>query len=180
MATLDLLVEAFDRVRGMDLRPVLDGEVHVGKDVNFAVVDEGGKLRPLASELVGGVTQRLAGTGAIGLDKGLAERGRDHALLGLADMGQGVAHPVNAASLPGRANDPADGGLEALVGVGDDQLHPAQVAAHQALEEGGPEGLGLGGTDMQPDDLALALGGGGHGDYRGDRDGEGEPCTKGA
>ena len=66
------------------------------------------------------------------------------------------------------------------MGVGDRQLQPAQAAADQVFEEDGPEGLGLGGTDVQPYDFALALGVGGHGDYRGDRDGEGEPCTKGA
>jgi hypothetical protein len=51
------------------------------------------------------------------------------------------------------------------MGIGDHQLHAAQAAAHQALEEAGPEGLGLRRADVQADDLALAVGVGGHGDY---------------
>ena len=94
---------------------MLGGEVHVGEDVDLAVVDEGGEPGPFGAELVGGVAQCLAG-GAIELDEGLTQRGRDHALLALADIGLGVAHPVNTASLPRRAHDAADGGFETLMG----------------------------------------------------------------
>jgi hypothetical protein len=44
--SLDLLVETFQRVGGMQLGPVLAGEGHVGERVGFAVDDEGGELRP--------------------------------------------------------------------------------------------------------------------------------------
>ncbi len=40
-------------------------------------------------------------------------------------MGEHVAHEVHAAALPGGAEDLGDGGLEALMGVGDDQLDAA-------------------------------------------------------
>ena len=45
-----------------------------------------------------------------------------------------------------------------------------QAAADQALEERRPEGLGLTGADVQPDDLAFALGVGRHSDDRRNRD----------
>jgi site-specific DNA recombinase len=77
---------------------------------------------------------------------------------------------VHAAALPGGAEDAGDRALQPFMGVGDDQLHAAQAALDQTLEEGGPEGLGLGGADVQTDDLAPPLGVAGHGDYRRDRD----------
>ena len=72
--------------------------------------------------------------------------------------------------MPGRADDAADGGLQPVVRIGDHQLHAAQAAANHALEEGRPERLGFRRTDVQPNDLALAIGVGGDGDYRRDRD----------
>ncbi len=104
----------------VDLGSVLDGKVHVGEDVGLALVDEGREFRPFGAELVGGVPQRLAGGRAIGLHERLAQGGRHHALLGAADVGLGVAHPMHAAPLPRRTHDPADRGLEALVGIGPD------------------------------------------------------------
>jgi hypothetical protein len=49
-----------------------------------------------------------------------------------------------------------DRGLEALVGVGDHQLHPGQAAADQAAQELPPERLGLGRAHVQAENLALA------------------------
>ena len=69
--------------------------------VGLAIIDERPELRPLAAELVGDVAQCLAGGGAIGLDERLAQSSGGHALLCFRDMGKGVAHPVNAAALPG-------------------------------------------------------------------------------
>jgi hypothetical protein len=88
-------------------------------------------------------------------------------------MGERVAHPVDAAALPGGAEDAGDRRLEPLMGIGDDELHALEAALDQALEKGRPEGLGFGGADVQADDLAPPLGAAGHGDYRGDGDGEG-------
>jgi hypothetical protein len=55
-----------------------------------------------------------------------------------------VAQEVDGASLPWRAEHLSDGLLEALVGVGDRQLHTGKAAADQRAEELAPERLGLG------------------------------------
>jgi hypothetical protein len=54
---------------------VLGGKIHVRQHVDLAIVDERGELRPLHSQLIGDVPQRLAGGRAIGLDERLAQRG---------------------------------------------------------------------------------------------------------
>src|SRR3712207_3277578 len=77
---------------------------------------------------------------------------------------------MNAAPLPCRAEHAGNGGLEPLVRVGDDQLDALQPAPDQAPEKAGPEGLRLRRPDVQPDDLAPALGIAGHGDYGRHRD----------
>jgi site-specific DNA recombinase len=77
---------------------------------------------------------------------------------------------VDPAALPRGADHPPDRRLEPLVRVGDDQLHTAQAATGHALEERGPERLGLARPDVQPDNLSFALGIHGHGDYGRDRD----------
>jgi hypothetical protein len=56
------------------------------------------------------------------------------------------------------------------MGIRDHQLHAFQPALRQALQERGPEGLSLGGADVQADDFALAVRVHRHGDYGGDRD----------
>ncbi len=104
------------------------------------------------------------------LDKCLTQRSRDHALLALGHVGQGVAHPMNATPLRRGANDPADRRFQPLLRVGDDKLHALETATNHALEEGRPEGLGFGWADVEPDDLALAVGVGGDSDYRRERD----------
>ncbi len=75
---------------------------------------------------------------------------------------------VDPTPLPGGAQHAPDRGLEPLVGVGDHQLDALQPALEQALEEGGPEGLGLARAEVQADDLAPALAVDRHGDYGGD------------
>ena len=51
-----------------------------------------------------------------------------------------------------------DGGLDALVGVGDHQLDAAQAAPRELAQELGPEGLGLRGADIHAQHLAPAVG----------------------
>ena len=75
---------------------------------------------------------------------------------------------MHAAALPAGAKHPADRRFEPLMGVGDDQLDATQPASRQALQKARPERLGLRRTDMQPDDLASAIGVDGHSDYRRD------------
>jgi hypothetical protein len=43
------------------------------------------------------------------------------------------------------------------VSIRDDELHAFEPAPHEALQEGRPERLGLGGADVQTHDLASAL-----------------------
>src|SRR6202047_1498814 len=93
-----------------------------------------------------------------------------HALLGLGDIGEGIAHPMHAAALPGGAEHPADRRFQPLMGIRDHQLDPAQAASRQALQKARPEGFGLRRADVQPNDLASAIGVDRHSDYRGDRD----------
>jgi hypothetical protein len=69
-----LLVQAFQRVRRMDLGPVLGGEVHVCQYVGLAIVDECSELRPFHPKLVGHMSQGLAGAWATGVDERLAQR----------------------------------------------------------------------------------------------------------
>src|SRR5207248_4500512 len=84
---------------------------------------------------------------------------------GLRHIGESIAHPMHAAALPAGAEHPADRRFEPLMGVGDDQLDPTQAAPRQALQKRRPERLSLRGTDVQPDDLASAVGVGGDSDY---------------
>ena len=72
-------------------------------------------------------------------------------------MGEHVAHEVHAAALPGGVQHLGDGGLQALVGVGDDQLDAAQAAPRELAQEVGPEGLGLRGADLHAEHLAPAV-----------------------
>jgi hypothetical protein len=67
-----------------------------------------------------------------------------------------VSEEVDGAALPGAAKDLADGGVEAGVGVGDDQLHPLQPASPQRPQEATPERLGLGLPNVQADNLPAA------------------------
>ena len=59
----------------------------------------------------------------------------------------------------------ADRGLQAGVGVGDDQLHPAQAAGLQRAQERGPERPVLGVADVEAEDLTAAVGGDAGGDH---------------
>ena len=73
-------------------------------------------------------------------------------------MAQGVTEEVDGAALPWGAEHLGDRGLEALVGVGDDQLDAGQAATDQRAQELAPERLGLGRAHIQADDLPLAAG----------------------
>jgi hypothetical protein len=91
---------------------------------------------------------------------------------GLADRFRVVVFPVITGSsgreriYDGRAGQHRAGrGLEAGVGVGDDQLHPAQAPRPQRAQERGPERAVLAVPDIEPQHLAVPVGGhpGGHG-----------------
>lgn len=63
----------------------------------------------------------------------------------------------HAAALPGDGEDPGDGGLNPLVGIGDDALDPAQAAPCKLAQEGRPEGLGLGRADVHAQNFTPAV-----------------------
>jgi hypothetical protein len=69
----------------------------------------------------------------VGLGEDGADRGGDHLLVALRDDREHVAHEVDPAPLPAGADqDRGDRGLQAGVGIADDQLGPAKSAGLQA------------------------------------------------
>jgi len=77
---------------------------------------------------------------------------------------------MHAAALPAGAEHAADRRFEPLMGVRDHQLDTAQPAPRQALQKRRPERLGLRRADIEPDNLASAIGVGGDSDYCRNRD----------
>ncbi len=58
--------------------------------------------------------------------------------------------------------------------IADNELHAAQAASGERVQEFGPEGLCLGGTDRHPEHLAAAIGVDSNSDYDGNGD---DPAT---
>lgn len=127
---------------------MLRREGHVGQHVGLGCVYQGGELGDRRPELIGDPAPLLAGGGSIILGKRRGDEGRDDAPSRATGMGERVPHEVDAAALPGRGEDFRDGRLDALMAVGDDELHPAQATPRQLARETGPESLGLGGADI--------------------------------
>ena len=74
--------------------------------------------------------------------------------------GQHVAHEVHAAALPARADEHRrDRRLQAEVVVGDHELHAAEAASAEALEERGPEGAVFAVADVDAQHFAVTAGG---------------------
>jgi hypothetical protein len=65
---------------------------------------------------------------------------------------------MDAAALPSGVHQFGDGRRDALVGVGDDELHAPQAAPSELAQELGPEGLGLRGADVHAEHLAPPVG----------------------
>jgi len=98
--SLHLLVQSFDRIGRMELRPVGLGKGHEGDDVGFGVIHQGRQLGKSGTELVGDVTPGLRSRGLRVLREHGPDRGRHHLVLSFGDIGQGIAHEVNATPLP--------------------------------------------------------------------------------
>lgn len=92
----------------------------------------------------------LRGLDAVRLFEGLADCGGHDGVLAIRDVGQSVAHPVDAAALPGRFEDANYGGPGAGVGITDDQPYPIEAATAQGPQEFRPESLGLEGSTPSP------------------------------
>jgi hypothetical protein len=85
-------------------------------------------------------------------------------------MGEDIAHEVNAAALPCRAQHLGDSGFEAFVGIGDHELDASQSPAGQLAQELRPDRLGFGCANFHAEHLAPAVGIDAHGDDDGNRD----------
>jgi hypothetical protein len=149
----------------VDLGAVLLGEAHVGEHVLLGLVEEGGELGQLRADLVGHLAPLGAGRVGMILGEGRGDEGRDDASAVFAGMGEGVAHEVHPAALPGGAEHAGDRCLDALVRIRDHQFDPGQAAALQLAQEVDPEGLGLRHADGHAEHLTPAVGV--------DRDGDG-------
>jgi hypothetical protein len=100
------------------------------------------------------------------LSEDRADGGGDHLAAGFGDLGEHVAQEVDPATLPGRAEHHLlDGLSQALVRVGDDEVHPGETAGAQRPQERGPEDLVLAVTDRDAEDLAVAVSGDTGGDH---------------
>ena len=120
-------------------------------------VHENCQLGHLGPELVGDLTPLDLRAVGVLLGESGGDEGGDDAPALAAGMGQQVAGEVHAAALPCGAEDPGRGGLQALVVVGDHQLHAAQPAPGQRAQELGPEGLCLRRADRHTDGRGLVL-----------------------
>jgi hypothetical protein len=72
-----------------------------------------------------------------------------------AGVAEAVPEEVHGAALPGTAEHLRDRRLEPLVGVGDDELHAAQAARDERACDLAPEGLGLGGADVDAEGVRV-------------------------
>src|SRR4051794_40724506 len=139
-----------------ELAPVLGREAVEGEDRLLGLLEDGGDLRQRPLELRDRRGQPRARFGAIGLVEDRPDQGGQQPVLVAARMAEAIAQEVDRAALPGTRERAGDRRLEALVGVRDDQLDAMQPARDKRPQELAPERLGLGLTDVEPDDLAAA------------------------
>ena len=107
---------------------------------------------------------------------GGGDEGGHHAAAVLAGRGRRVPLKTHAAPLPGRGRDARRGGLDALVGVADHQLHAGQAPANEVARDLDPEGFGFRGAGRPAENLAPAIGG--DANRARDRDADGEPSRR--
>ena len=99
-----------------------------------------------------------------------ADPGGDDTALRVACVGHRVAHEMHPAALPGRVQHLGDGRLQAIMGVGDDQLHAPQAAVAQTAQKLRSERLGFAVPGGHAEHLAAAVGVDAHRDNDGNRD----------
>ena len=102
----------------MQFGAMLRRERDVGEHVVLTVVHQGAELGPACPQLVGDMTPSLMRCRGVGLQKSLSDRGSDHGVLAFRHVGQGVAHSMHAAPLPGRTEHAGDGEAQAVVSIG--------------------------------------------------------------
>ena len=134
-SSLDFAIETLDWVGRVQLCPMLFRECHVGEHILFSVVHDGGERWNYRSDLIGDTAPLSACCIRRILGKCRGDEGRDDPPATLSGMCQDVPHKVNPASLPCGAEQLGDGSLEALMGIGDDELHTAQTSAREPAQE---------------------------------------------
>ena len=148
-APLDLAIEAFDRIDGVDFRPMIFRKAHERENVGLGLVHEGGELRHFGTQLIGYLAPLLARGLGVVLHEGRADEGCDDTTALAAGIRQGVAHEVHATALPCGVQHFGDGRLDAFMGIRDHQLDAAQTAPGELAQELRPEGLGFRRSDIQ-------------------------------
>ena len=106
-APLDLAVQSFERVGGMQLGPVSGREVHVGQHIGLGFVHEGGEFRQFGAQLVGDLAPLRLGRLGVLLCEGGGDEGRSDPATVAPGMGEQVAHQMHTAALPGGHGGPA-------------------------------------------------------------------------
>jgi hypothetical protein len=151
-AAFDLLVDPFQGVGGPDLLPVRPGRtVKASRSVSASVsmVSTTGNWRPSMVAIMSSWERTCS---ASGWAKIVRIAAATISALPFGDPGEDVAQEVHPAALPtGIASEHRpDRGLEAFVGIRDDQLHPVQAAGLQRAQESGPERPVLAVADVEP------------------------------
>jgi hypothetical protein len=155
-APADLAVEALQGIGRADLAPVVGREGVEGQDVLLSGLEHGGDLGQRALQCRDCLGELVARRGVVLGVEDRADQRAEQPVLIAAGVPEAVSEEVHRAALPRRAQHLGDRVLQPLVGIGDDQLHADQAAGHQRAHEVGPERFGLGGADVQADDLPPA------------------------
>ena len=115
----DLLVEAFERVRAVQLSLMLEREMAVGQDVLGGLLQHGRRPRKAGAQAIGDLPQLRHRRGMVRLRKDRADDGRDRFPHPVRHRGQQIPHEMHPAPLPrGARQDGADRLLQPLVRIG--------------------------------------------------------------
>jgi hypothetical protein len=147
---------------------VRGGELGEGGQVAGGVTEHGFDSGELSAEHAGDDVELGAHAARVGLGEDSADRRGHHFGAALGHSGQQIAQEVHPAALPtGTEQHRANRGLQPGVRVGDDQCHPVQPAGLERAQEPGPKRAALAVPDVEPEDLAAAVGADPGGDHHG-------------
>ena len=107
------------------------GEGQTGQHVSHRIDNEGGNPGDSGSKLVGDLTPMSSRRPRHPRGISDVHKGRDDSTLAVAGMDHGVVNEVDAAPLPGGAENLADSRLEALMDAANRQLDAPQASARQ-------------------------------------------------
>jgi hypothetical protein len=155
-APRDLAVEALERIRRTDLRPMLGRERVEREHVGLGVLDHRRDLPQPAFELLDRLAQPPARVIAVVGGEDRADDRAQHVVLLAAHVAAQIPEEVHGAALRRRPEDLGERGLQARVGVADGELDADQPARDEATEEVAPERLRFGLADVEADDLPAA------------------------